>query len=100
MKRRIAVLVVIGSTLLVGCSQQTRAVNDPKCIAFRKAASVYTDRITRARYARRVAENAAIGMAVTSPQVAEVRRTTDIWLKAKANLQHFYANDKSGCVSH
>lgn len=93
------VVITVAGGLLVGCSQQTRSVNDPKCIAFRKAASVYTDQVTKTRYARRVAENAAMGKSATSPEVVEVKHATDIWLKAKANLQHFYAADKSGCVS-
>jgi len=96
----LALAMMIGSALLVGCSQQTRAVNDPKCVAFRKAASVYTDRVTKTRYARRVAENAALGKARTSPEVAAVEKATEIWLKAKSDLEHFYANDQSGCVSH
>ncbi|OIQ80731.1 hypothetical protein GALL_375130 [mine drainage metagenome] len=96
----LALAMMMGSVLLAGCSQQTRAVNDPKCVAFRKAASVYTDRVTKTRYARRVAENAALGKAGTSPEVAEVKKATDVWLKAKSDLEHFYANDQSGCVSH
>lgn len=101
--RRILALVVaitVGGALLVGCSQQTRAANDPKCIAFRKAASVYTNQVTRTRYAKRVAENAAIGKLATSPEVAEFKRTSEVWLQAKTALEHFYAEDKSGCVSH
>jgi hypothetical protein len=94
-----AIAITIGSALLVGCSQQTRAVNDPKCIAFRKAASVYTNQVTRARYARRTAENAAIGKPADSPEVGGVKVATDAWLKAQTELQHFYAADKSGCVS-
>lgn len=93
------VVMAIGAAVLVGCSQQTRAANDPKCIEFRKAASVYTNQVTKTRHARRVAENAAIGKSSISPEVAEVKRTTDIWLKAEANLERFYADDKSGCVS-
>lgn len=96
----LALAMMIGSVLLVGCSAQTRAVDDPKCVAFRKAASVYTDRVTKTRYARRVAENAALGKPATSPQVAEVKKATETWLKAKSDLEHFYANDQSGCVSH
>ena len=101
--RRFSAFVVaigVGSLLLVGCSQQTRAVNDPKCVAFRKAASVYTNHVTRTRYARRVAENAAIGKLATSREATEVKRTTDIWLQAEQALQKFYAADTSGCVSH
>ena len=94
-----AVAICVGSLLLVACSQQTRAVNDPKCVAFRKAASVYTNHVTRTRYARRVAENAAIGKLATSPEAAEVKRTTDVWLGAEQSLQKFYAADTSGCVS-
>jgi hypothetical protein len=96
----VAIAITIGSALLVGCSQQNRAVNDPKCVAFRKAASVYTNRVTRARYARRTAEDAALGKPATSPEAAVVKMATDAWLKAQAGLQHFYAADKSGCVSH
>ena len=95
-----AVAIGVGSLLLVACSQQTRAVNDPKCVAFRKAASVYTNQVTRTRYARRVAENAAIGKLATSREVAEVKRTTDIWLRAEQALHKFFAADTSGCVSH
>jgi hypothetical protein len=95
-----AIAITVGSALLVGCSQQTLSVNDPKCVAFRKVASVYTNQVTKARYARRVAENAAIGKPATSPEVGAVKVATDAWLKAQSDLQHFYAADKSGCVSH
>ncbi len=95
----VVVAITIGGVVLSSCSQQTRAVDDPKCIAFRKAASTYTDQVTKSRYARRVAENAAIGKLADSPEIAEVKRATETWLKAKASLQHFYADDKSGCVS-
>jgi hypothetical protein len=91
---------LIGSVLLVGCSTQTRAVNDPKCVSFRKDASVYTNRVTKARYARRTAENAAIGKPATSPEVNAVKVATNAWLKTLSELQHFYSADKSGCVSH
>lgn len=92
--------IALGCTLLVGCSQQTRAVNDPKCVAFRKAASAYTNRVTKARYERRVAEGAAVDKAASSLEAVEVKRATEVWLKAKADLQRFYADDKSGCVSN
>lgn len=101
--RRLPALVVVltlGGTLLVGCSQQTRAVNDPKCVAFRKAASAYTNRVTKARYARRMAEGAAVNKGPASPEVAELKRATEVWLKVEADLQRFYADDKSGCVSN
>ena len=96
----IAGAAVVASVLLVGCSTQTRAVNDPKCVAFRKDASVYTNRVTKARYARRTAENAAIGKPATSPEVNAVKVTTNAWLKTLSDLQHFYSADKSGCVPH
>lgn len=95
----VAVAMTVGAVLLVGCTQQSRAVNDPKCVAFRKAASVYTDQVTKTRYARRVAENAAMGKSASSPEAVAVQRTTDAWLKTEQALEHFYAADKSGCVS-
>jgi hypothetical protein len=96
----IAGATVVASALLVGCSTQTRPVNDPKCVSFRKDASVYTNRVTKARYARRTAENAAIGKPATSPEVNAVKVATNEWLKRLSELQHFYSADKSGCVSH
>ena len=99
-RNAVVVAVTIGSLLLVACSQPSRSVNDPKCVAFRKAASVYTDKVTKTRSARRTAENAAIGKSASSPEAADVKRTTDAWLKSKQDLELFYAADKSGCVSH
>jgi len=93
------VVVAFFSILVSGCSQQPKAVDDPKCIAFREVASTYTNKVTKARYEKRMAEAAAVGKAALSPEVGTVKRTTDLWLKAKSDLDRFYAADKSGCVS-
>ncbi|HUW77409.1 MAG TPA: hypothetical protein VMV52_01510 [Candidatus Nanopelagicaceae bacterium] len=92
--------ILVGSGVLSGCSSHTRAVNDPVCVAFRVSASTYTNRITKARYAERMAEIAADGKLAVSPEADALKQAHAVWLKAKSQLEHFYAADKSGCVSN
>jgi len=93
------IAVTIGVIALAGCSHSSRGVNDARCVEFRKQASVYTDKVTKTRHARRLIEDAIAGKTATPEQKAALRDATNLWLTAKHDLEKFYASDTSGCVS-